>query len=136
MKKTLYVYRPLINRAEFSLWAKQAEFVNLVAPEELHVTIAHSTIPVDWNLIIPDKKTLIVKNDPRTLAKFGGHNVLKFNSPHLLARFNELRDVGASWDFPNYQPHITFANGNVVPKGFPVYDWPLVFGPEQIEEIK
>lgn len=136
MKKTLYVYRPLVNVEELYLWAKQSGFINIVSSEDFHVTIAYSKKLVDWNLVIPDKKTLIVKNDPRSLAKFGGHNVIKFNSPHIIARWNELRDLGAGWDFPTYQPHLTFANGNKVPKTFPVYDWPLVFGPERVEEIK
>ena len=47
--KTLYVHRPLKNADEVRAWAKDAGFKNTLEPDDLHVTVAFSKDPLDWD---------------------------------------------------------------------------------------
>lgn len=132
--KSLYVYRPLVNVQELSLWARANGFKNLEPLEKLHVTIAYSKALIDHSKI-PKDQDIVIASMPKKIRKFGSCNVLCFNSPVLELRHRKLKDLGASWDYPDYKPHLTFAKGNLKIPGCLPYDWPLVFGPERIEEI-
>ena len=59
-------------------------------------------------------------------------------SPELSARHYELRDQGASSDYPDYNAHVTITYA--LPEGMDLsevepYDGPLHFGPEVFEVI-
>ncbi|MBZ0268053.1 hypothetical protein K8I85_07850, partial [bacterium] len=66
-----------------------------------------------------------------------GALVLRFASYDLERRHRELRAAGASWDFPEYQPHVTITYS--VPEAdagaIEPYRGPMVFGPEEFAGI-
>ncbi|WP_341959201.1 phage portal protein [Pseudomonas sp. RC10] len=143
--RTLYVSRKVTNGADIIAWAKSQGFANPVPAEDLHVTIAYSTQLVDWMKVgeswSGDSKGLlkIAPGGARLIDKFGeGAIVLLFNSSELAWRHVSIVEAGASWDWPEYQPHITFTYdpgavdiGKVEP-----YRGAIELGPEIFEEVK
>lgn len=138
--RTLYVSRPLLNGAEVVAWAKGQGFAKTLPPEELHVTIAYSREAFDWSGIQPDAGTLEVpagRREVKALGKDGEAAVLGFESAGLHSRWSALRDAGASWDWPEYQPHVSIsydAAGRDL-GGMSPFAGPLVFGPEKFAEV-
>lgn len=138
MKKTLYVYRPLLNAHEVIAWARENGFASTLKPSDMHVTQMFSRTPVDWNQIQPQNNHLVSRSLPRTLAPLGdkGAQVLKFPSKHLQDRWQQLLQVGCSWDYPDYNPHVTISY-QPGPDLNTIHPWlgELRFGPEQMEEL-
>lgn len=144
--RTLYVSRKLLNGDEFLRWAKSQGFETTLDADDLHVTIAFSRTPVDWmkagEAWAGDKGgTLTVQpGGARIVEPFGdkGAVVLLFNSSELSWRHEAIRrDAGASWDWPEYQPHvsITYAGSGVDLSKVEPYRGELRFGPEIFEEV-
>lgn len=132
----VYVRRNLTAKsaADFAKWADAQGFTNLTPADELHATIVYSRKPLDWT---EAKDAVTVKAGKRTVEPLGdkGAVVLKFESSDLRERWQEARDLGASWDFPGYHPHVTItydAGGKGLDDVEP-YAGDLIFGPE-IEE--
>ena len=51
----------------------------------------------------------------------------------------QIKDnTGASWDWPDYQPHISITRNldGIDPTKIAPYTGEIVFGPEQFEEVK
>lgn len=138
--RTLYVSRPVRNGGEILRWAKAQGIPNLVAPKDLHVTIAFSRDPVDWFKTYDASGRLTVDpGGPRVIEPLGddGALVLMFASESLTWRWEHFRNIGASWDYEEYQPHITLtwnAEGFDYSKVKP-YQGRIVFGPERFAEI-
>jgi|GEM_PF-311641 len=140
-KKTLFLRRPLKNAAQFLAWASEAGFKKTLPASEVHVTIAFSKAPVDWDEV-PDApaKLSVRAGGDRSVKPLGdkGAVVLSFQSDDLQRRWRELCDIGASWDYPTFQPHvtITYDGGDVDVGSIEPYRGPLEFGPEEGSEIK
>ena len=62
---------------------------------------------IDWNLVDPNTANLLLMNKKTKLHKFGDNTVIKFSSRKLTKSHNDIKKLGASWDFPSYIPHIT-----------------------------
>ncbi|CAN7169879.1 DUF1073 domain-containing protein [Brevundimonas sp. LjRoot202] len=144
--RTLYVQRKLLNAAEFIAWAKDQGFETTTPADDLHVTIAFSRAPVDWMKAgqtwgnEKDGKLTVEPGGPRLVEKLGdkGAVVLLFGSSELSWRHETIRrEAGASWDFPEYQPHvtITYAGADVDLSKVEPYRGKLVFGPEIFQEV-
>lgn len=142
--RTLYVQRKLLNAAEFVAWAKAQGFETTVPANELHVTVAFSRSPVDWMAVEPswdgDKGDLIVPpGGARLVEPLGdkGAVVLLFASSSLAYRHEAIKRAGASWDYPEYQPHvtITYAGTGVDLSKVEPFRGALHFGPEIFEEL-
>lgn len=137
-KRTLYVSRRVLNGAEIGKWFRDQGCSPIAAPEDMHVTIALSKELVDWNAV-PDHvdELRIPAGGGRQVAQFDkGATVLKFHSRELTKRWNEFRGAGASWDHPNYQPHVTVSYGG---KGFDKakpFPGVILLGPERFKEVK
>lgn len=142
--KPLYVRRDLTNAADLVAWAKRVGIPNVVAPSEMHVTVCYSRNPVDWLDMGQDYRDVVTvsKGGPRVLARFGKTDakvvVLAFASSDLHWRHHEMRERGASFDFPSYRPHVTI--GLNLPPDFDLdavepYQGALRFGPEVFEAI-
>lgn len=145
--RTLYVSRKLVNAAEFIAWAKDQGFSTTTPADELHVTVCFSKTPVDWMKMGTDwgngddKGQLTVPpGGARLVERLGdkGAVVLLFNSPELSWRHKEFERNGASFDFQEYQPHVTISYE--VPADFDLskvepYQGKLVFGPEIFAEV-
>ena len=138
MRKTLYVHRELLNGEDVVKWAKSVGFKTTIDPSEMHVTIAFSKEVVDWSHFSPDTNTIRVSGGERTVKQFeGGATVLVFESNMLKDRWNEFKEGGASWQFPNYHSHVTISYkaenldvGKIKP-----FTGMLRFGPEIFKEV-
>jgi uncharacterized protein len=108
MKTPLYVSRRLINTKDFIAWAKKQGFLKVVTPADIHVTIAYSSTPVDTSKRKPLRNTLVCDGGKRSVSTLGneGAIVLFFESNELRDAWDELIDIGASWDYEEYNPHI------------------------------
>lgn len=138
--RTLYVSRKLTNAAAVLSWAKEAGIPNLMPAGSLHVTIAYSRQPVDWMKAGATWQGAELKIDaggPRLLERFGDALVLLFASDALQYRHHEIGEAGASWDHPEYQPHVTLSwdAPDVDVNALAAYNGPLVFGPEIFEPV-
>ncbi|MFE1598201.1 anti-CBASS protein Acb1 family protein [Methylobacterium sp. ID0610] len=138
--RTLYVSRKLINGADLLAWARAAGIPNLMPADALHVTIAYSRQPLDWMKVgqtWQGDELKIAAGGPRVMERFGDALVLLFASDELRWRWQEIRDAGASWDHPEYQPHVTLSwdAPDVDVMALQAYNGPLVFGPETFETV-
>lgn len=142
--RSLYVSRKVINGAEIIAWAKSQGFESTVPAADLHVTVAYSRNPVDWMKVgeswSGDGKgqLKIAPGGARLIDKFGeGAVVLLFNSSELAWRHVSIVEAGASWDWPDYQPHITFTYepGSVDIDKVEPYRGAIELGPEIFEEL-
>jgi hypothetical protein len=66
--------------------------------------------------------------------------VLRVESPKLHERFDCARELGATWDFPSFKPHITLTNKmQVKPKvrleHLPLPTFPLVMSGEYTQAL-
>jgi hypothetical protein len=141
--RTLYVSRKLLNTKEFLAWAKSQGFKTTTPADELHVTIAYSKTKIDWMLAGEDdfngSELVVSAGGPRAVEALGprGAVVLMFASSALAWRFHEICEAGASWDFPEYQPHvtITYDGTGVDLARVEPYRGELRFGPEIFAEV-
>lgn len=136
----LYVRRDVVNRAEIIAWAKGQGFTDIVP--DLHVTITYSRAPVDWMKMGESwrGKLEIEPGGPRlveALGPDGKYKALLFTAYELVSRNQEMRDKGASFDWPEYQPHISIqVGGDVDLAKVEPYRGKIVLGPEIFEAIR
>ncbi|WP_370599565.1 anti-CBASS protein Acb1 family protein [Pseudomonas nitroreducens] len=142
--RTLYVSRKVLNASAIIDWAKAQGFESTLPAEDLHVTVAYSKTPVDWMAVAqawtnkPNGNLTSSAGGPRMVEQFGeGAIVLLFNNTELTWRHQDILDAGASWDWPDYQPHITFTyqTGSVDLDQVEPYRGVIELGPEIFEEI-
>jgi len=138
--KTLYVSRPLLNAQDVIDWAASQGFPQTLAPEDMHVTVAFSKSPVDWDMQgAASGKVQVGQSPGRSVEQLGdkGAVVLRFTSLNLQNRWQQLCDGGCSWDYPGYKPHVTITyNGEGIDlDSIEPYDGKLLFGPEVWAEV-
>lgn len=143
--RTLYVRRDVVNAAAIKAWARSHGFASTV--DDMHVTIALSRTAIDW-MKVPDAwmtgradgRMTVAAGGARLVEPLGdgGAVVLLFNSTELAWRHMAIREAGASWDFPEYQPHVTLTyEGNELDLSkIEPYRGPIELGPEVFEEVK
>lgn len=116
--KTLYVSRKVLNADEILEWAQNQGFDNLVPADKLHVTVIASKAFVDWMALgnandwyPADQEFIVPEGGPRLVEGLGTNKapVLMFSSSPLCYRHEQAKQLGASWDFQAYQPHITIS---------------------------
>lgn len=147
--RSLYVSRRLINADDLIRWAKANGFETTQPADALHVTVAFSRKPVDWMKVgddwasDEDGKIRVKPGGPRTVERLGekGAVVLMFRNDGLEYRHRRIHeeDIGAQWDFPEYQPHVTItwsAPADLDIDSIEPYQGPLVFGPEIFAEVQ
>ncbi|MCO5152569.1 MULTISPECIES: anti-CBASS protein Acb1 family protein [unclassified Shinella] len=138
--RTLYVRRDVLNAAEIIAWAKGQGFKTTLPADDLHVTITYSRTPVDWMEMGStwEDEVKIPRGGARLMEQFGEARVLLFNSNMLRWRHDEMVDKGASWDHPEYQPHITISYDPASPDlaGVEPYQGEILLGPEIFGEMK
>lgn len=143
--RPLYVQRKVVNAAELLAWAKAQGFEVTVPADQLHVTIAYSKQAVDWMKVGtawndgPDGSITVPPGGARLVEPLGdeGAVVLLFNSSELAWRHMAIREAGASWDFEDYQPHITitYQPGEVDLAKVEPYRGRIELGPEIFEPL-
>lgn len=141
--RPLYVSRALKNADDLVAWAKRQGIPNPIPGDKMHVTLIYSKAPVDWlamgNAWSPE--VTVEEGGPRIVERLGPRRdviALTFASDALQWRNTELREKGASTDYPEYLPHVTVSVD--VPDDFDhtliaPYTGKLVFGPEIFEGI-
>lgn len=145
--RTLYVQRKLLNADELIAWAKAQGFEVTTPADQMHVTVAFSRQPIDWMKIEgedwnQDEKggITIPPGGVRIVEPLGdkGAVVLLFTSSRLAWRHEQIIRAGASWDFPEYQPHVTItykAPADLDLSKVKPFRGELRFGPEIFEEV-
>ena len=135
--RTLYVRRDVLNGAEIIAWAKGQGFTTTLPADDLHVTIAFSRAAVDWMKVGEawQSKMELAEGGPRLMERFGEAKVLLFRASELEWRHESILAAGATWDRPEFQPHITISYGDM-PEGVQPYQGKIILGPERFEEIK
>ena len=136
--RTLYVSRKLLNAGDLLTWAQENGFKTTLSADDLHVTVTYSRKPVDWFKMGSawQDEVRVNAGGARQIERYGDATVLLFSSNELIWRHEEMIDKGATWDHPEYQPHVTIAYGfegevaDIEP-----YQGELVFGPEIFSEI-
>lgn len=94
-------------------------------------------IGTEWS---PDRdgRIIIQPGGPRRVDEIGpgGPAVLLFSADALVYRHRRILEAGASWDWPDYHPHITLSDDPQAPlTGIEAYQGPIVLGPEKFGEI-
>lgn len=144
--RPLYVQRKVTNGADILAWAKAQGFEATVPADELHATIAYSRQALDWMKVggdwgsRQDGGLTVAPGGARLVEPLGseGAVVLLFNSSELTWRHMQIREAGASWDFEEYQPHvtITYAAGDLDLSKVEPYRGKIEFGPEIFEDLQ
>jgi len=138
--RTLYVRRDVLNRADIVRWAKSQGFTDVVP--DLHVTIAHSRQPVDWFSVGTSwsERIEMVEGSPRQMERLGEDGkyiVLLITANELVWRHREIIEAGASWDWPEYQPHISIQIGGEIDLSkVEPYRGRIILGPEIFETVR
>jgi phage-related protein (TIGR01555 family) len=138
--RTLYVRRDVINRTDIVKWAEGQGFSDIVP--DLHVTIAYSKTPVDWFEMGESwsPRLEIGPGGPRQMEAFGDdgkYKVLLITASELMWRHRAMVEAGATWDWPDYQPHISIqVGGDVDLSKVEPYRGKIVLGPEIFEELR
>ena len=139
--RTLYVHRKVKNGGEIIKWAKSQGFKTTLPEDDLHVTIAFSRRAVDWMQAGSDwePEIMVGEGGPRLMEQFGEARVLLFGSSTLSWRHEAIkRQTGATWDHPEYQPHITISYDPYAPDLAEIepYTGRILLGPEVFQEVK
>lgn len=143
--RTLYIQRKVLNAKEIISWAKKQGFKTTLPAEDMHVTICFSRSKVDWMKMgeaysqNDDGSIEIRPGSVRVVEALGdkGAVVLMFASSELAWRHEDLKRNGATWDHPEYQPHITitYDAGDLDLKEVEAYRGKIKLGPEIFEEV-
>lgn len=112
--RPLYVSRKVKNAAAILKHYAEQGIGNLIEASDMHVTITYSRDPVDWMKMGAawNSRLTVEPGGPRIMEAFGPDRdtaVLAFASSDLTWRHGEMVGNGASWDWPDYQPHVTIA---------------------------
>jgi hypothetical protein len=136
-RRTLYVSRLVKNAEEIGDWFRAQGMETVVAPGDMHVTVAYSKAEVDWTGLESQNAEVVVPADiRRSVTPLGSAGaVLKFQSPALESRWGEFLKAGASWDYPSYQPHVTLTYGKPVDAQFTPFVGDIILGPERFSEV-
>jgi phage-related protein (TIGR01555 family) len=138
--RTLYVRRDVINRSDIVRWAEGQGFTDIVP--DLHVTIAYSRTPVDWFEMGESwsPRLEIAAGGPRQMESLGGdgkYKALLITASELVWRHRGMIEAGASWDWPEYQPHISIQiGGDIDLSKVEPYRGRIILGPEIFEELR
>jgi hypothetical protein len=138
-KSGLCVRRQVTNGHDIIAWGKSQGFKQMVQPGDMHVTLAHSTEPVDKAAAGDAAPAITAQGGERRVAALGdkGAIVLHFADPSIEGRHKQLTDAGAKWDFPSFQPHVTltYSGDGIDPTAISPYSGPIDFGPEIHEPL-
>lgn len=138
--RTLYVRRDVVNKSDIIRWAKSQGFTDIVP--DLHVTIAYSRKAVDWFEVGTSyaDRLDIPAGGPRqmeALGPTGDYKALLMTAWELVWRHEQIVEKGASWDWPDYQPHISIqVGGDVDLSKVEPYQGKIILGPEIFSEVR
>ena len=111
-KKTLYTSRKVTNGSDILERAKNQGIKDLVNKNDLHVTIAFSKKKMNRSDLVVDSEKMDFDLQDAKLEKLGDAIVIKFTNKQLKAGWQKYIDLGASWDYETYMPHISVSYNN------------------------
>lgn len=140
--RALYVSRKVKNGAAILAHYRKQGVEGLIDSSDMHVTITYSSTPVEWMKMGSDYgwgELKVEEGGPRVMDVFGENGdtaVLSFHSSQLNWRHQDMRERGASWDHPEYQPHISISykfSGDIAA----IQPWTgeIILGPEIFEAL-
>lgn len=140
-KKPLYVKRNVINGDDLINWARENGLKKILNPKEMHITVVYSKTPVDWEEMAYDPNNILFPSVQTELKLFGQNKeilvlALKGYS-RLNASFEYYHERGCSFDYDEYQPHVTIDydfDGDV--SMIKPYNGTLLLSKEIMEEIQ
>lgn len=120
-----------------------ARHLGLAAPDpkDLHVTLVWSRAAVNWEepVFAAQQNRIIISPQRLRIERFadGTLVVLRFECQALDRRHAALVAAGASWDWPDYRPHITLGPdpSSPLPEGVGLQG-PIMLGPEYRKPAK
>lgn len=137
--RTLYVRRDVLNAGEILKHYASQGVTDMMKADDLHVTVIYSKTHVDW-MEVPESwasELKVAAGGPRLMDRFGPTGeakVLLFRCSELEWRHTQLLDIGATTDFPKYQPHITISYKEM-PEDVTPWQGEIILGPEIFEEV-
>lgn len=136
VNKTLYISRPVTNADEIYNWCVENGIENIEPREEMHVTQMYCTDRVDWKKITPVLNYLLVTGTYRELIPLGNAGVvLKFQTPFMTSRYNDLKNIGIKSKHIGFIPHITLSYTAQSIKDIKPYSGDIELGMETFSEI-
>jgi len=137
--RSLYIHRKIKNGDDIIAWAKSQGISKTLKPEDLHVTIAFSRDELDWMKLGEawQSEIKIAEGGARIMEQFdGGATVLLFKANELEWRHREVLRHGGSFDYDEYEPHITITYGETPAlSDIEPYQGEIVLGPEIFQEV-
>lgn len=137
--RTLYASRPLLETDAVVAWARAQGFAEMLAEDQLHVTLAFSQAPVNWAALPRFAGHARVSGVGRTVKPLGdkGAVVLGLVSEQLTDEWERLRSIGADWKWADFQPHmtLTYRGAGLNLSGVEPFTGELLFGPMRFETI-
>lgn len=134
--RSLYAFRPLLNAEDVIQHYKKQGVETLLLPDDMHCTVAYSRDPIRWNdYPVGESVNMRVEGGPRSHQVLGGKAfTLCFDSPSMVASWLDFRMMGAGFDYPAYQPHVTLTYSAPEVTIEP-YSGPLIFGDIEMQEV-
>jgi len=127
----------VLNHEDIRHWAENQGIQNIMP--DLHVTIAYSRAPVDWD-VIANSGTDEIRLPPtidRSIKKLGENcTVLVVKHPVLTKRHKFVLEQGGSYDYPDYIAHVTLTEDEHVPHIDTPYHGLIVLGREILDDIR
>lgn len=98
-------------------YCNDSNIPNVLDPSDLHSTLCYSRKPVpDFKPVFPleetgKPKSFEIWDSPANAFKKEATRclVLKYDSAYMVSRFNEIQDMGATYDYDEYKPHVTLS---------------------------
>lgn len=139
--RPLYVSRKVLNAAEILAHYRGQGVGELVEPGDMHVTITYSRQAVNWMQMGEAWGGDLTVNagGARVMEVFGPDKdtaVLAFVCSGLSWRHEEMVRAGATWDWPEYQPHVSISysfDGDI--EAIEPWRGEIKLGPEIFEAI-
>lgn len=136
----VYMYRSVLNAEQIIEWAALQGFSSTLPPDDMHVTVVFSRAAFDADISrtaevngIVTHNNIVIRGGRRVVTPLGdkGAVVLKIESLHLQGEHAYFREMGASWDYQEYTPHIsiTYAGEDVDVSSMQPFMGDIVLGP-------
>ncbi len=142
-RRPVYASMPLSRTSEEAVRRWAAGRGVRVPERGMHVTTAYSLVPVEVPRHYRTRDALgaegcVAMPGGREIRRYGAQLVLTLDCAALHDRWMAWRQRGASWDYPDYSPHVTFADlkhnaGAVIDVSGAPFDDPIVLMPEVVD---
>lgn len=107
---------------------------NLEPASSYHITTTYSkkVVALPPRILIP----MVLRCAYFQYDVFGTNLVMKVKHEHLNTLFDAAKKLGATWDFPTYQPHITLSTNYTTGKLPPLPAFDVIGASYRVEELR